>query len=133
MKYLGLMKYILLIGSALSVLLYFVGAVDVDLMLWCMYAFLGIAILFALVMPLASLAKNPKAAVGSLLGVAAVAVVIIAAYLLSSDMPIPNSGGGFFEDPTVLKISDTGLFATYAAFIIAIVAIIGGEIHSLFK
>lgn len=133
MKHLGLIKIILLIASALSVLLYFTGSVEVDLMLWCMYAFLGIAVLIAILMPVVNLIQNPKAAAGSLLGLAIVAVVIIIAYSLSSEMPIPNSAGGFFEDPTVLKISDTGLYATYAAFVAAIATIFGGEIIRLFK
>lgn len=133
MKYLSIVRYVLLIASALSVILYFTGGVDVDLMLYCAYAFVGIAAVIAIISPLFIFAQNPKAALSSLAGIAVVAVVIIAAYSLSSDMPIPNSAGGFFEDSAVLKISDTGLYATYAALVAAIVSIVGGEIMSLFK
>ncbi|MFI3266377.1 MAG: hypothetical protein R3Y15_04415 [Rikenellaceae bacterium] len=133
MKQLGLIKFILLIAAALSVILFFAGAVEVDLMLNCGYLFLGLAVVISVLMPVIGLIQNPKAAVGSLLGLAVVALVVIIAYSFSSEMPIPNSAGGFFEDPAVLKISDTGLFATYAAFIAAVVTILGGEVIRMFK
>ena len=134
MKYLSKVKVALLAVSAFSVLAYFVGLLsDVDMMLRWAYVLLAVAVLATVLLPLLAIAKNPKSAVRTLIGLAIVAVVVVVAFALASDAPVVNSAGGFFEDKLTLKLSDTGLYATYAAFVVAIVTIIGGEIIRIFK
>lgn len=132
MKYLSIIRYILLAISALVVVLYFMGAVPVDLMLRWAYILLGVAVLSAVLMPLLGLAQNPKGAVRSLIGLAIVAVVLGVAYSLGSSVPV-ETAVTTFDDPMTLKLSDTGLFAMYTALTVTIASIVVGEIANLLK
>lgn len=105
---------------------------DVDLLLRWMYIMLGVGIGAMLIMSAYSLAQNPKSAVQSLIGFAAILVVVGVAYALSSGAPI-TTPTNYFDNVTELKIADTGLYAMYALLICAILAIIVGEIRNAFK
>ncbi|MFI3267515.1 MAG: hypothetical protein R3Y51_02235 [Rikenellaceae bacterium] len=106
---------------------------DVDTMLNWTYGLLGLTIVAVVVLPLFNLAKNPKAALRSLVGILVVGIVFAIAYSLSSDAPIEVSAAKVYSDPAELKLSDTGLFMTYAAFGVAIISILFGEVYKLFK
>ncbi|MBE5034547.1 hypothetical protein [Gallalistipes aquisgranensis] len=133
MKNLSIIQYILIAISVITVAMYFLGLGDVDPMLIWGYILLGIAVAAVIILPLFNLVKNPKGAVRSLVGLGIVVVLAAICYALSSDAPVVNSAGGFFEDSAVLKISDTGLYLTYIALAVAILAAIGGEIRNAFK
>ena len=133
MKNLSIIQYILIAISVITVAMYFLGLGDVDPMLIWGYILLGIAVAAVIILPLFNLVKNPKGAVRSLVGLGIVVVLAAICYALSSDAPVVNSAGGFFEDSAVLKISDTGLYLTYIALAVAILAAIRGEIRNAFK
>ncbi len=133
MKNLSIIQYILIAISVITVAMYFLGLGDVDQMLIWGYILLGIEVAAVIILPLFNLVKNPKGAVRSLVGLGIVVVLAAICYALSSDAPVVNSAGGFFEDSAVLKISDTGLYLTYIALAVAILAAIGGEIRNAFK
>ena len=133
MKNLSIIQYILIAISVITVAMYFLGLGDVYPMLIWGYILLGIAVAAVIILPLFNLVKNPKGAVRSLVGLGIVVVLAAICYALSSDAPVVNSAGGFFEDSAVLKISDTGLYLTYIALAVAILAAIGGEIRNAFK
>ena len=133
MKNLSIIQYILIAISVITVAMYFLGLGDVDPMLIWGYILLGIEVAAVIILPLFNLVKNPKGAVRSLVGLGIVVVLAAICYALSSDAPVVNSAGGFFEDSAVLKISDTGLYLTYIALAVAILAAIGGEIRNAFK
>lgn len=133
MKYLSIIKYVFLAISALVVIIFFLGVTDVDLMLYWAYVLLGLSVVAVIVLPTINLIKNPSGAVTSLIGLAIVAVVLGVSYAFASDMPIPNSAGGFFDNPGVLKLSDMGLYATYFSMVATIVVVVGGEIKNIFK
>ena len=133
MKKLSILKYVLLGVSFLTVLLFFVGATDVDLMLEWAYVLLGVAVVLTIVFPVLNIINNPQGTKRSMIGLAIVVVVLGLAFMLGSDVPVPNSAGGQFDDPLLLKLSDTGLYATYAAMVAAIVAAVAGEISNIFK
>ena len=133
MKNLSIIQYILIAISVITVAMYFLGLGDVDPMLIWGYILRGIAVAAVIILPLFNLVKNPKGAVRSLVGLGIVVVLAAICYALSSDAPVVNSAGGFFEDSAVLKISDTGLYLTYIALAVAILAAIVGEIRNAFK
>ena len=105
---------------------------DVDLLLYWMYAMLGLAIACTLIFSVFSLAQNPKSAVQSLLGLVALIVVIGVAWAFSSDAPVVTPTAEY-TDSFSLKLTDTALYATYACMVLAVVAIIIGEIRNAFK
>lgn len=137
MKYLSILRYALTIVSIVIVMLPFIQGggetTDVDTMLNWTYGLLGLTIVAVVVLPLFNLAKNPKAALRSLVGILVVGIVFAIAYSLSSDAPIEVSAAKVYSDPAELKLSDTGLFMTYAAFGVAIISILFGEVYKLFK
>lgn len=133
MKYLSIIRYVLLAVSVLTVLLYFVGASDVDLMLEWAYVLLGATVAAAVLFPIIGIVQNPKAALRSLVGLVIVAIVLGISFALASDVPLTDSAGNVFDNPMALKLSDTGLFATYVAMTVAILSAILGEICNVFK
>lgn len=135
MKSLNLVKYLFLaIGAATLFTLFFMNEdAAAGIMLTWAYILLGLTVVVTLLMPLINLAKNPKGAVRSLVGLAIVVVVLGVCYAMSSDAPIVNSAGGYFDNPAELKLSDTGLYAAYFAMAATILVVIYGEIRNSFK
>ena len=132
MKYLGIIKYVLMAISILTFVLYFAGAGDVDLMLKWMYVMLGLAVAAVILLPTYTLSQNPKGAMRSLVGLAIVAVVVGIAFALSSDAPV-TTASNVYDNPVGLRITDAGLYTTYFALAAAIVVIVVGEIRNVFK
>lgn len=98
------------------------------------YILFGIAIIAAVIFPVARLATRPKEAMKSFIGLAVVAVLILIAYALSDGTPMKIVGySGTDNVPSTLKFSDTILFTMYFLFIGAILAIAGSEIYRRIK
>lgn len=134
MKYLSYIKYLFLAISVVIMALFAAGIGDgVDYMLYWAYVLLGLCIAAVIILPLMQVIENPKGAVGSLLGFAAVAVVVGVSYALSTDVPVVNSAGGMFENPFELRLSDTGLYTTYFTLAATILVSVGGEVRNMLK
>lgn len=97
------------------------------------YILIGIAIVVAVIFPLVNIVKNPKGSMRTLMGLLLMVVVLGIGYLLSKTDPIPNSGGGYFDDAATLKLTDTGLYATYLMLVLAFGVILFGEIKNAIK
>lgn len=133
MKYLSIIRYILLVVSFLVVVFYFAGiTTNVDTMLNWAYLLLGISIALAIVMPTFNFAKNPQGALRSLLGLVVVVVVLAVAYSMSDATPV-ETPAAIYDNEMALRLSDTGLFTTYFAFGAAIVSIVVLEVYNMFK
>ncbi len=102
-------------------------------LIWAFVLFL-IALITALVFPLAFLIMNPKRAVKFLIILGVVAVFIFIAYQLGSDklLNLINYNGPD-NVPKTLKLVDTGLILTYTLMIIALVSILYNEVSKMFK
>jgi len=139
MKYLSIIRIVLIVVSVAIVAGAFLtqGTApepNVDAMLRWTYAMIGIATLCALLFPVINIAKNPKSAVRSLIGLAIVAVIVLIAYSLSDATPIytPGNTEGY-TNALELRLSDTGLITTYFALGIAVLSIVVTEVYKLFK
>lgn len=94
------------------------------------YALFAIAIIAAIIFPIARLVTRPKEAMRSFIGLAAVVVLVLLAYVLSDGTPMNITGyTGTDNVPSMLKFSDTILFTMYFLFAGAILAIIGSEVY----
>ena len=134
MKYLPIIKYVLFgLSAALVPLFLLMGEASVGTMLVWAYILLGITIVVALLMPLITLIRNPKGALRSLIGLGIVVVVMGVCFALSSAEPVADSTGVHFDDPLTLRLSDTGLYAAYAALAAAVLAILFVELRNAFK
>lgn len=105
----------------------------VDVILNWTYIVLGLAIVLALIMPIYNMVKNPKGMVRSMIGMGIVVAVLLICYLMADDTPLVTAAKETFDNPVSLLLSDTGLYATYFAFAVAIITIVGGEILKVFK
>lgn len=139
MKYLSIIKYILLIVSAIVVIAGAVTFVDgeenatLNLMLGWSFAMVILTIVLTIVMPLVAVFQNPKSAVRSLIGLGAIVVVFLVSYALATDDPITLASGNVIDNSFELKFSDTALYATYIAFAGVILSILYGELYKVFK
>ncbi len=139
MKYLSIIRIVLIVISVVVVAVPFMtqGSApqpEVDTMLRWTYAMVGLGLASVILLPLFNVAKNPKSAIRSLIGLAIVAVVVLVAYSLSDATPIytPGNPEGY-TDAMELKLSDTGLITTYIALGVAVLSIVVTEAYKLFK
>lgn len=103
-----------------------------DIILNWTYLMLVLASIVAVVMPLINIAKNPRAMVGSLVGFGIIAALLLVCYLMASDEVVVTPAMTY-DNKTALLVTDAGLYATYITFVVAVIAIIGGELFKVFK
>lgn len=135
MKYLSIIRYLLLAVSALVVVLYFVqdpATAEVDNMLRWAYLMIGVTAAAVVLMPIFNILKNPAGAVRSMIGLAIIAIIVLVAYGASDATPI-TTPSAVYEDPAILKFSDTGLYTTYFMLAASFVSIVVAEVTNMFK
>ena len=137
MKYEKIIKWILvalfIVGIVFSVYGFIVGfetngSAPVDNLLYCTYAFAGIALLAVLfgVVVIGGI-NNPKSLLKLALGLVAIAAIVAVAYVLAPGTPAVGYLGEPVTDQT-LKLTDTVLNLTYLTFGASILALIVGWI-----
>lgn len=80
--------------------------------------------------------KNPAGIKKTLASVAIIVIVVGAAiaYAMSnSNLAIPNSAGGVFDDPFELVVTESSIVVTYVAFVATVIAAIFSEIRNAIK
>lgn len=98
------------------------------------YILCGIAILAALVFPIARLFTRPKQAMKSFIGLAVVVVLVLIAYAIADGTPMKIIGyNGPDNVPSMLILSDTIIYTMYFLFAGAVLAILGTEIYRRMK
>ena len=136
MKYLPIIKYVLLIVSAVLLAFGMVqgeGSVALDVMLVWSLVMVLLTIALTIIMPLVAVFQNPKSAVRSLIGLGILVVVFLISYALATDDPIRLASGKIMDDSFELKFSDTSLWITYITFAGVILSILYGELYKVFK
>ena len=139
MKYEKIIKWILLALFIVGLVLSFYGFIvgfesngnaPVDNMLYCAYAFIGIA-LAAVVAGVVVIngINNPKSLVKLAIGLVVIAAIIGAAYMLAPGTPAVGYLGEPVSDMT-LKLTDTMLNLTYLLCGSAIISLLIGGIIS---
>ena len=137
MKYEKIIKWVLValfaIGALLSVLGFAIGFdangdAPVDIMLYCAYAYALVAIAAVLfgVVVIGGM-NEPKSLIKLGIGIAAIVVIVVLAWLLAPGTPAVGYLGEPVSEGT-LKLTDTILNLTYLLFGGSIVALIAGWI-----
>ena len=94
------------------------------------YALFAIAIIAALIFPVARLFTRPKQAMKSFIGLAFVVILVLIAYAMADGTPMKLIGyNGPDNVPSMLILSDTIIYTMYFLFAGAILAILGTEIY----
>ena len=137
MKYEKIIKWVLAVLFVVGIVFSFYGFLvgfesngnaPVDNMLYCAYAFAGVAILAVLfgVVVIGGM-NGPKSLLKLLLGIVAIAAVVAVAYVLAPGTPAVGYLGDPVSDGT-LKLVDTVLNLTYLLFGAAILSLVVGWI-----
>ena len=137
MKYEKIIKWLLvalfIVGIVFSVYGFIVGFetngnAPVDNLLYCTYAFAGIALLAVLfgVVVIGGI-NNPKSLLKLALGLVAIAAIVAVAYVLAPGTPAVGYLGEPVTEQT-LKLTDTVLNLTYLTFGASILALVVGWI-----
>lgn len=134
--YTKVLSWLLMGVSIVITILFFLSNQDVNsvesFIDWA-YILFAIAAVSALVFPVVNMIRNPKNVTKSLVGLLAVAAIVIIGYLLADATPIPSpTQNPDLSNPTVLIISDTGLIATYILFGISLLLLFYTGIRSAF-
>ena len=135
MKYEKIIKWLLvalfIVGIVFSVYGFIVGFdangnAAVDNILYCTYAFAGLAVL-AVVFGVVVIGgiNNPKTLLKLLLGLVAIAAIVAVAYVLAPGTPAVGYLGEPVSDGT-LKLTDPVLKLTYFAFGASVLALVVG-------
>ncbi len=133
MKAISILKYILLAVGVLTVVpIYIAGESAVAAGLLWMYVILALSIALIIIMPTLNMIQNPKGTIGSLIGLGILAVAGVIAYAFSSAEPVITPVDTF-DNVLSLRLSDIGLYLTYATLAVAIVVAVVGEIINAFK
>jgi len=124
---------ILIVVSVVLLVLGFTGGWkegNVDTLLGWTYCMVGLALAAVIIVGLiVGVANDPKSLVKLGLGLVVVAVVCFVAYLIAPGSPAVNLTSMDQPSAATLKLTDTILYLTYFAGILAVVAIIVGEIR----
>jgi len=119
--------------SALLSLLFMVDVISEGLLItWC-YILLAIAAVAAIVFPLITMAQNPKGAKNALIGVGALLVIGVLAYVMSSGVETLDHDGKILATASEAKMSQAGLIAFYILAAGAIGSIIYAEVSKMLK
>ena len=125
---------LLLLGLASLLPMFLTDINNVDLMLYCAYAFIGLALVIMVVLTVANMGKNPG---GSKVGTYVFAAIAVAAvaihFLVSKDAPVALADGSIVDDKMILTLTDTMLFTAYATFVGVVVAMVFGVIRNALK
>ena len=125
---------LLVLGLASLLPMFLADINNVDLMLYCAYAFIGLALVIMVVLTVANMGKNPG---GSKVGTYVFAAIAVAAvaihFLVSKDAPVALADGSIVDDKMILTLTDTMLFTAYATFVGVVVAMVFGVIRNALK
>ncbi len=132
--YTAIKAALLVLGLASLLPMFLTDINNVDLMLYCAYAFIGLALVIMVVLTVANMGKNPG---GSKVGTYVFAAIAVAAvaihFLVSKDAPVALADGSIVDDKMILTLTDTMLFTAYATFVGVVVAMVFGVIRNALK
>ena len=141
-KILRIALIVLFAISALITLLFYAGGEEISGMprftnifiVWA-YILTGIAVGFTVIFPIIQMIKHPENAKKGLLGIAAIAVIIVIAYVMSSTevLGITTPELVHYDVPTTLKYAGTMINSIYILAALAIVSMIYVEVSKIFK
>jgi len=131
-KILSITLYALLGISALLGVLFYTEAIGADSIIYWCYTLFFIGTAAAIVLPLIHLGKNPAGAKGAVIGLVALVVVFVIAYVVAGDEMLPKYEN-FIDGPEDSKLVGMGLIAFYILGFGAIGAVVYSSISKLIK
>lgn len=100
--------------------------------LYAAYILLGIAVLAAIVLPLIQSFSNPRALLGALVGVVAIAILFFIGYTIAGNEVIPLYVKNNVTSPVTSQMVGGALITMYMLIVLALVGIVITEITKIF-
>ncbi len=125
------------ISAALAVLFFVMGDPETSgqtdyIIVWS-YILAGIATALVVFFPIFFLILNPKNAIRALIGIALIGVVFLFGYAFADPTPLHSvTNDPNFSSTNVLVLTDTGIFATYLLFVVALGLLLFTGVRSIF-
>lgn len=133
-KALNILKFILLVLGVVALLpMVFIDINSVDMILNYTYILFALAILAVVVMTVMNFGKSGNDSKIGVIVFGCLLVAVIIAYFAASTTPVTIADGTVVDSVVTLKLTDTLLYVTYAAFAAVVVLLIGGEIRNSIK
>lgn len=101
--------------------------------LYAAYILIGIALLAAIVLPLVQSFSNPRALLGALVGVVAIAVLFFIGYSIAGSEVLPVYVRNNVSSEVTSKMIGGALITMYILILLAIVSIVVTEISKIFN
>ncbi len=101
--------------------------------LYAAYILIGIALLAAIVLPLIQSFSNPRALLGALVGVVAIAVLFFIGYTIAGNEVLPIYVKNNVESAVTSKMIGGALITMYILILMALVSIVFTEISKIFN
>ena len=101
--------------------------------LYAAYILIGIAILAAIVLPLIQSFSNPRALLGALVGVVAIAILFFIGYSIAGNEVTPLYIRNNVTSEVTSKMIGGALITMYILIILTIISIIVSEVTKLFN
>lgn len=102
-------------------------------LIWA-YVLVAISVFVAILFPIIEFIKNPKGGIKILLILVLMAIVLFISYSLADPTPIEGTAiNEDFTNPSVLVLTDTGLFTTYTLVGVSILAVLVSSFKGLFS
>ena len=134
-KFLQLLTYVVLGVSALMTLLFFLnknGQVG-NFLIWAYVLFFA-AIALVVILPLFNIASNPQGIKKMLRNLVLLVVVFGGAYLIASgDQTAATAVMKTSPSSAAMRMTETGIYITYALCLIALLAIVGSSVYTAIK
>ena len=101
--------------------------------LYAAYILIGVAILAAILMPLIQSFSNPRALLGALVGVVAIAVLFFIGYSIAGNEVVPLYIKNNVTSAVTSKMIGGALITMYILILLALVSIVVTEITKIFN
>ncbi len=101
--------------------------------LYAAYILLGVAILAAILMPLIQSFSNPRALLGALVGVVAIAILFFIGYSIAGNEVVPIYIKNNVTSAATSKMIGGALITMYILILLALVSIVVTEITKIFN
>ncbi len=131
-KTLSIALYAVIGISVFFLILFYFEVITEELLLYWTYLLIAIATVLAVVFPVIFMIQNPKGVKKTLVGIGAMVLLFLIAYLIASDEVLPKYEK-YGVDPSTSKQVGMGLIATYLFGFGAIGAIIYSAVSRFFK
>lgn len=132
-KILKIVEAVLLVLGVASLIPMFSNSDSVDMMLYCAYAYVGVALIATIVLTALNMGKSANKSKIGFVVFGACVLVLVGTYMFGNVTPVLGSDGTVFDSIAELKTADMILYSNYIGFAAAIVLLIAGEIRNSFK